>query len=300
MQEPNSLKQSVTYTFKYNSDADSIDLNTLLLSQIHFSTILNEIKNEVASDAELSIRLKPLKKGSIPFDLSLSLNWIEQLFDRDKISYLANIVEILGFIILIKQFLKGEKPTEIIVEEGQTTIIKDGAKITVPHKSYKLYSKDGVLNEALEKSFEAIEKDEEITGLEILDKNKKPVVEVPRDSFSDMSKPNELLTDKIEKKYISANLRVFKVVFGSGYKWQFYLQGRKISAEVKDPVFMSRVNEGEAFAKGDIIEADLEIDQIFDTGINDYIDKDFKVLTVKNHIPRSEQKKLFGGDNTKS
>ncbi len=43
------MKESTRYTFKYNSDSDSIDLNTLLTSQIHFSTIFPSARG-LASD----------------------------------------------------------------------------------------------------------------------------------------------------------------------------------------------------------------------------------------------------------
>ena len=68
MEKEEALKPTTTYTFKYESADDSIDLNTLLLSQIHFSTILGEIKNTIASDSDLSIKI-----NSSPFNIYLDV-----------------------------------------------------------------------------------------------------------------------------------------------------------------------------------------------------------------------------------
>ena len=116
------LKQNETYTFKYNSDSDSIDLNTLLLSQIHFSTILNEIKNDVAGDADLKIRIRPLAKGSVPFDLTLAMSWLETLLAGQNVNYISNVIQILTGLIALRMFLKSRKPTKVEIKQDKVIV----------------------------------------------------------------------------------------------------------------------------------------------------------------------------------
>jgi len=84
-------------------------------------------------------------------------------------------------------------------------------------------------------------------------------------------------------------LTIFKVVFDKGYyKWQFYMQGRKISATIPN-AFMERINTGERFAKGDTLVVELEVEKTYDKTLDIYIEKDFKILNVIDHIPRADQ-----------
>ena len=82
----------------------------------------------------------------------------------------------------------------------------------------------------------------------------------------------------------------FKVVFGEGYKWQFYHEGNKISVDIKDEDFLKRVESGSiSFNSGDTIISDLQIKQIYDQRVDTFINKSFSIEKVKEHIKRPEQ-----------
>ncbi len=57
--------------------------------------------------------------------------------------------------------------------------------------------------------------------------------------------------------------------------------------------FYEAINKGEKFAKGDQLEAELEIRQILDETVNAYINKSYKISRILRHIPRPEQTSLF-------
>ena len=88
-------------------------------------------------------------------------------------------------------------------------------------------------------------------------------------------------------------MTIFKVVFEKGYKWQFYYQGNKISAVIKDESFFSQIDEGAKFSKGDKLIANIEIKQVFDKTIQAYVNKEYSVIKIKQRIPRDEQLELF-------
>jgi len=304
-QQLEELKQSVTYTFQYDTDFEAIDLNTLLLSQIHFSTVLNEIKNEVAPDSNLSIKIKPLEKGSVPFDIILDVSFWENLFSQTNVAnligYASGIVTVLVGVIQIRKDLKGKKPKKIEIKNDKVIITSDDVTIEVDRKAYEIYEKNPVIDQALRKSFKAIEEDEGVSGIKILDKNKNPLVNIPRSSFDDLTEPNEIFEEQVVKDDLKReSLTVIKLVFEKGYKWQFYMKsGRKISAYVKDDNFMKIIDKGERFAKGDTLIVDLEIEKVFDKDLGIFVDSDYNVTKVVQHIPRAEQTNLFGDGEKK-
>ena len=295
MEESLPLKQSTTYTFKYNSDNDNIDLNTLLLSQMHFATILNEIKNEVAGGTDLSIKIRPLTKGSVPFDIVLNLSWLQSLFSAENVAYAAAIVSTLTSLFQVRLWLKGKKPTKIEVKGDKVIVTIEDQIIEIDRIVYKIYTENPIVDIAIRKGFEAIDRDEDVTGVEILDGKKDSLISISRSSFDAFTTPNEIYDSLVRKETTSGeSLTILKIVFDKGYKWQFYLSGRKISATILDNSFIERVNNGERFAKGDVLVVEMEIEKVYDKSVDTYVEKGFKITRVIQHIPRPNQGTIDG------
>lgn len=289
-EKANRMTQTTTYTFKYDADGDSIDLNTVLVSQIHFSTILNEIKNEIMPESDLSIKIRPLEKGSIPFDFTLNVAWIQNLLSRENIEFASAIVGSLVGLIQLKIWLKGRKPTRIEIRDNKVIVHLDGVQIEVDRSVYNIYDKNAVVDVAIKKAFEAIDHDEEITGIEIQDSKKVPLLIVERPEFQELTVSNSNLEPSIQIEPVRReNLIITKVVFEKGFKWQFFLPtGRKINAAIEDEAFMERINSGEKFAKGDNLLVELQVEKVFDRTVNIFIEKDFTVIKVLSHTPRPD------------
>ena len=58
-------------------------------------------------------------------------------------------------------------------------------------------------------------------------------------------------------------LNIIRISFDDKLKSDFYFKGNKISVKISDPDFQKRIDNGESFAKGDILEVELEIKQKF-------------------------------------
>lgn len=63
----------------------------------------------------------------------------------------------------------------------------------------------------------------------------------------------------------------------------FNFKGNKISAKINDIEFYKRVDKGESFAKGDVLEVELEVKQILKVHINTFINKSYKIRRIINH-----------------
>ena len=53
------------------------------------------------------------------------------------------------------------------------------------------------------------------------------------------------------------------------------MYGINISAKIADPSFYELIDKGEAFAKGDILEVELQINQKFDESVNTFVTKSY-------------------------
>ncbi len=159
-----------------------------------------------------------------------------------------------------------------------------------------IYENNTIVKDALSQSFEALENDNSITGYEITDKNEKPLVRVNREDFENMSVKSEEILEGEKNIKIAATLNIIRISFDDKLKSDFYFKGNKISVKISDPNFQKRIDNGESFAKGDVLEVELEIKQKFEKSVNTFINKSYKINKITNHLLRNEQSK-FDFDN---
>jgi hypothetical protein len=193
-------------------------------------------------------------------------------------------------LLSIRKLLKGEKAKEVTQEKEMTTVINaKGEKIQIDNRTYNIFTENQVIDAALGKTFDTLEGDESVQGFELYESGKKKVFDLDRTEFSLLSRPAVMPDEDTRVKKEDAILTMFKVVFEKGYKWQFFYQGVKISAEVKDETFFARIDKGEKFSKGDTIIAELHITQVYDRSIETYVNKEYIVAEIKQHIPRGSR-----------
>jgi hypothetical protein len=82
------------------------------------------------------------------------------------------------------------------------------------------------------------------------------------------------------------------VSFEENLKWDFYYRGIKISTKIADPSFYELIDKGEAFAKGDVLEVELQINQKFDESVNTFVTNSYQVNKIVRHLSRNEQQKI--------
>jgi hypothetical protein len=107
-----------------------------------------------------------------------------------------------------------------------------------------------------------------------------------------LSVKSEEIADDERITITAARLNIVKVSFDSKLKWEFIFKGNKISAKSDDPIFQERIDRGESFAKGDILEVELAIKQKFDPTVNTFLNKSYKINRIINHIKREDEPTL--------
>jgi hypothetical protein len=290
-------EQGNNFKLKFDGQQHQIDANVLISSLIHTTSIIQEVNNYLNAGKKIEIKVKALEKGSFLVNIELletSLDALKNIFTKEHIEIAASLVAIFVGLIEVKKFLKGKKPKDIDKKESKTTITnQNGDIITIDNLTFNLYEKSPIVNDALSQNFEVINNDPAITGFEVTDKDEKTIVRVEKEEFPDMFfKSEEEILEGERIRTESATLNIVRLSFEKSLKWEFYHRGNRITARIKDPSFQERIDKGEQFAKGDVLEVELQINQKWELSVNTYINKSYQVNKIIRHILRDEQQKF--------
>lgn len=284
------------FKLRFDGEQHQLDANVLISSLIHTTAIIQETNKFLDSGKKIEIKVKALEKGSFLIHIEL----IETTFDSLKIIFTRENIETGGIIISafvgfieIKKFLKGKSPKKIDQKESKTTITNQNGDVFIIENSvFNIYEHSSIVQDALSQNFETLNNDPAISAFEVTDKNENPIIRVEKEEFSDLSlKSEEILKDERILKE-AATLNILRLSFEESLKWEFYYKGNKINAKINDPNFYKKIDQGESFAKGDILEVELQINQKWDESVNTFVNKSYQVNRIIRHILRNEQQKF--------
>ncbi len=285
-----------SFKLKFDGQIHQIDANVLINSLIHTTSIIQEVNKYLDTGRKIEIKVKALEKGSFLVHIELletALDSLRSLFTKESIELTANIITILVGLIGVKKFLKGRKPKSIEQTENKTKIANENGDILIIENStFNIYENSSIVKDALAQNFDAINNDPSITGFEITDKDEKPIIRVEKEEFSNLSLKSDEIADDERIIKEAATLNIVRLSFEESLKWEFYYKGNKISAKIKDPNFYELINKGESFAKGDILEVELQINQKWEGSVNTFINKSYHINKIIRHILRDEQQKF--------
>lgn len=290
------------FTIKFDGQLNQVDVNTLISSLMSTSTVLQEINKELTPNNKIDIKIVALSKGS--FDIKYAIEGIAPVLpllpvitSKDSLEYAKLVIEILSELLGLKKIFKESEPTPDQItqlDNGKVQIATNNGPITIYQPTYNIYARNQVANDALSKGFEALQNDPNIEDLFLLNPEGKIIFDAKRDDFPSMASRRTILIGQTKEEIDSkAALNIFKLVFESKYKWEFYYKGNRISAVIQDANFYKLIEKGEKFAKGDILIAKLKINQIFEPSVDTFVNESYEILEVNEHIPRGEQQKLI-------
>lgn len=293
------------FVFKYNGDLEYIDFDTLYTSQLHFTEFIKELKQSLSPDGDLQIKVKALPKGSFPIELYLDFELAKDVLAWGGGALLAagGFISAINSIFDLFKNLKGNKPDKEEVKGDNTIIYIDNRTFEIPTSIYNIVKNNPKIRQEISLSFEKIEDDIDITGVELLDEEKRSLIEIAKEEFVFFDRR---ATEKILYEEIPADitvpknnqiLSIFKVVFSKGFKWQFIYKGIKISANIEDNDFLLNVTKGNlSFSNGDAMNCDIQIKQTFNEIANTFENSSYTIKKVNEIIPRPKQTRMFDND----
>ena len=284
------------FKIKFDGQQHQVDANVLISSLIHTTTIVQEVNRYLNSGKKIDIKVKALEKGSFLCHIELvetTLETLKNLLTKENIEVGAAIIGSFVGLIELKKFLKGKKAKEVKHLGDKTKITNHlGDILIIENATFNIYEHSPVVKDALTQNFDVLNNDPAITGFEITDKNEKPFIRVDKSEFVEMAQKSEEIEEGERRIVEAATVNIVRVSFEENLKWDFYYRGIKISAKIADPNFYELIDKGEAFAKGDILEIELQINQRFEEGVNTYVTKSYQVNKIVRHLSRNEQQKL--------
>src|SRR6218665_709601 len=273
------------FKIKFDCQQHQVDANVLVSSLIHTTAIVQEINKYLNSGKKIEIKVKALEKGSFLCHIELietALDALQNLLTKENAEARATIIGTLVGLIQLKKFLKGKKAKEVQPQGDKTKITnKEGNVFIIENATFNIYEHSVAVKDALAQNFDALNNDPAITGFEITDKNESPFVRVEKSEAG-------------ERKMVeAATLNILRISFEENLKWDFYYRGYKISAKIADPSFYESIDKGEAFAKGDVLEVELQISQKFEESVNTFVTKSYQINKIARHLSRGEQQKMI-------
>lgn len=288
---------SKKFEYSYQVEDNSVDINALLISQLHFSTIVDEVAKQIHPDIELNIRVIAPKQGSFVFQQIIDYVVSNNLFGKAHLDYLADIFTIATGIIAVKVLTKGKRAEKVEPDENgiDVNITIDGKKNKVSVNVWNIYTKDKIVNSAIEKAFEAIETDEDIDGLIINDD--KPYISVSKDDFKSLVKPNEYLdgdTQEEIKPSVKLYIKNPDLVPKNpeNVKWDFLYEGiTKIKAIITDQNFLNDIsNTVYRIGAWDALLVDIKVTSKYNEEAQIHLPDSYEVVKVHKVIYRPQPK----------
>lgn len=215
---------------------------------------------------------------------------------RDLLSNEAVKAIVYGIIAtyIYETTIKTETPPKISVSPEIVIIEVGREKIIVPRDVYeakKQLEKSERFRSAVGQVFHGAKSDSSVKGLGLKTQPDKtiPPLYIPRDKFAIFDSRNG---EEGSREIIEfATLEISRAILARGKrKWEFYWRGMRISAPVLDVHFYDRFFAHEiTIAPGDGLRVALRITQMQspDTGI--FVNQQYEVIEVFEHIPRMQQ-----------
>ena len=242
--------------------SEGIDVFDLAPSLLAMGEVIREA-NEVIGlpKRELGINIRPFEKGSFIIDIGLfaetNLQQIMQFLDSDTITYIKQILELVGFIklsggmafglIKLLRWLKGRPRKTERLESGEVKYTNsEGNSVIVNEKVDKLYNSPIIIKN-LYLGYKTIEKE----GIEEIESSLKddPTTKVQSNKEDvEALRISSEIAENIEEIDIpdrEVNLTFKRGSFGGDpTNWSFWFNKDILTATIKDKEFIRKLEDG--------------------------------------------------------
>lgn len=294
---PNILPTMDDLKIRFDGQANQIDANTLINSLLHFTSVTQEVNRELGTQRKVEVKVNALAPGSFIVHLIIESSLLENignLFNKENLALAANIVVVVGGLYGVAKFLKGKEPKVLDSNENSVRIENTQGDVTyLDNRVFNIYQNNRSVRESISQEFETLGNDPNVTKFELLDRDDKLIVEIPKEDFASIANLDEgrIMTDERVVKKVG-RLSISSLSFEQEIKWSFFYEGNKFKAKITDDEFVKMIDSGERFAKGDSLEAEFEIKQEYYEPANTYVNKSYKIIRIIKHIPRAEQTRV--------
>jgi hypothetical protein len=247
--------------------------------------IFSDLHEEFKKNSELLLKARPFRQASLDIPIDVIIVTTVAL---TSFPILENILRCLSEYFRLKRELRGLTPQ---LKEGKLVI--ENNTIEVDKVVINLLDPRNESNKLVARAFEEIEKDKNVTGLNVSWK-KERIASVKREEFKYYGPPAMVELPSKETR-VKAVLDVVGPIFADKGKWTFQREGKRIHADILDDNFIKKrvLEKKESFRSGDQLRVELSVLQEYDPTMDVYVDKEYKVEKIVEHIQRRETGELF-------
>ncbi|ASP49457.1 hypothetical protein [Cognaticolwellia beringensis] len=283
------------FVLHFGGERKKINAYTLASSLVALADAIKEANSIINPGYEVEVLVEAFGEGSFRAKVKTAYKGLQNLFNSNRLEAIA-IGIITSFIY--QHTLAPDTDVKVIVDDTQVIIQQGDKQIIVPKTVYeaqKEVEKSEKFRKSVSKTFEAVEKDKNITSFGFTKNidDETPDILIPRKYFPLLSQPTELDEPQREIQEV-AELQIKRAILErTKRKWEFIWRGIKISAPVLCENFYNDFFSHKiTVAPGDSLEAVLKIYQSRDEDTGIYTNSKYEVIFVNKHIPRNMQPDL--------
>lgn len=286
------VAESSTLHLRFGKTSHEIDATTLAVCLLETQTTIEQIGITEFGIFKLEMKVKAFQKGSFEVPIEFIAFVAGAIYHANEVlphakDYLSFFIEYLK----LKKFLKGESPAATRRDGEQIVITAgDGATITVNNNTYNFHQTNTIANTSTARQFKQLEQDNTVESFEVTDGERTPLFQSERQDFSRIGHTEQFLKEEIFTETKTVDLCIQKPVLDKKKSsWGFIHEGMPVTAKMKDQEFLDRIEQGEQFAMGDRLHAEMEIKREFDSSLQVHRIKSRQITKVLGHTPRPPQ-----------
>ena len=269
-----------------------INAYTLASTLVAIADAAKAANSTINAGYNVEILVDAIAPGSFRAKITAKYKESKNLFSSQLIAGV-----IIGVIAnyVYERTLAVDDNVKIEIHTDEVIIEKGDEKIIVPRNVYdatREVEKNPKFTQAIDKTFQAISKDNKIEGIGFVERidDPKPKVIIPRNAIISASsviieeEGVRIITELVE-------LQILKAILERGRrKWEFMWQGFKISAPITDDSFYTDFFAHDiTIAPGDSLDVKLQIKQVKDEDTGIFKNKSYEVIEIYGHHPRLKQ-----------
>jgi len=280
------LVQRATLVTVLKSEDNTASVPAVISTMQAIYTLIEEIHLLVDQKEKLGVYAKPFQSGSLDIPVELVTTAVTLWQGQGLIDWVLIIAK--QFFDL-KKLLGGQKYQ---ITGDNNIVFGEHNTINVYPQTAELLRPSNSANLQLQKAFREVSADPKIDGFRINRvETGDSLIELPREQFRAFNIPKGIVEEGPSREFVRERmrLRIRSAAFDEKLHWRFAHDGKLMSATISDDSFLKRVVSGEKFASGDTLVADVLVRQRWDVLSNGFIDDEYEVIHVHDHIPRDDR-----------
>lgn len=253
----------------------SINAYTFANSLIAFANTARAVNATLYPGEEIEIRLEAIGPGSYRAVLRRIKAGLGGFFSDGA----KNVFWALVATLIWEVAIRPDTPPRITINTDEVIIQQGNDRVIVPRKTYEQLPNvrsNPEVRQGIRETFQTLENDSAVEnfGLTTSLKDKKPLVEVPRQEFVRLTELPAIteISERRRKKKTRARIIISKAWLDHpSRKWTFQWNDVPISARIRDESFFDRLSRREyLLGAGDALDAELSYEQQYNENLEMY------------------------------